>query len=287
MEKGKTIEIVPHGFVRYIDHMGSDEDIEEAARLSYGEGTRKKSQTRSLLRYLMKHWHTSPFEMAEVKFHLKLPIFIMRQLVRHRTANLNEYSARYSVLKDEFYTPIDEYIKPQSTTNKQGSGGDMPLTHKKAVVEALDVFHEEVNGLYHVLLGDDPEIESNFSGISRELARMVMPTSTYTECYWKIDLHNFFHFAQLRMDEHAQTEIRDLAYAMYEIVKELFPLAAEAFEDYRLNSKTLSRLDLIALKDVITNGALLGDEVHYGMSKREFNEFNAWILNLQNPEKAI
>ena len=175
------------GFVKLLDVMGDDEEVENSARISYGEGTRKVNQTRNLIRYLMRHKHTSPFEMCEVKFHLKLPIFIMRQLVRHRTANLNEYSGRYSVMSNEFYLPEGDYLAKQSTTNKQGR--EEPLQNKGSLQYEFNRIYDNATIAYNVLLEED---------LSRELARAVLPVANYTECIWKIDLHNFFHFVKLQ-----------------------------------------------------------------------------------------
>jgi thymidylate synthase (FAD) len=263
-----------HGFVGLIETMGSDEAICQAARVSYGTGTKSVSDDRNLIRYLKRHKHTSPFEMAEVKLHLKMPIFVMRQWVRHRTANLNEYSARYSELSNEFYVPAPDYIAPQSTTNNQGRGGE--LSHNDKMI-AADIMKNSIEASYHdyeVLLGklEEDRFSDDFDGISRELARIPVPVANYTECYWKIDLHNLFHFLALRMDSHAQREIRDYADAVYALVKECFPLSCEAFEDYQFHAKTLSRMDLLAIVDMLS-GTFVADAKHYGMSKREYTEF--------------
>ena len=257
-----------HGFVGLIETMGSDAAISQAARVSYGTGTKSVSDDRNLIRYLKRLKHTSPFEMAEVKLHIKLPIFIMRQWIRHRTANVNEYSARYSELSNEFYVPSLEYIAPQSTTNNQGRSGEMSDSLKKsASILMRDSLEKSFND-YEILLND---ISDDGFGVSRELSRIVVPVANYTECYWKIDLHNLFHFLALRMDSHAQQEIQDYATAVYELVKVHFPLSCEAFEDYQLHSKTLSRMDLLAIKDML-NGTFVADPKYYGMSKREYTE---------------
>jgi thymidylate synthase (FAD) len=263
-----------HGFVGILETMGSDESIANAARVSYGTGTRSVSDDRNLLRYLMRHKHTSPFEMAEVKFHLKVPIFVMRQLVRHRTANLNEYSGRYSEMSDEFYLPEEDYLQPQSTTNKQGRAGEISEQDKIVLRAIIEDTQKETYNQYKILLGEEEKelFADDFAGLTRELARAVLPVSNYTECYWKIDLHNFFHFCRLRLDAHAQREIRDFAQAMYDFAKPYFPLSMEAFEDYVLNSRTLSRMDIMALTDML-GGEFVADAAHYGMSKREYTEF--------------
>jgi len=260
------------GFVKLLDVMGDDEEVENSARISYGEGTRKVNQTRNLIRYLMRHKHTSPFEMCEVKFHLKLPIFIMRQLVRHRTANLNEYSGRYSVMSDEFYLPEGDYLAKQSTTNSQGRGE--VLNQQGLLQFEFNRIYDGASMAYQVLLEHD---------LSREVARAVLPVANYTECIWKIDLHNFFHFVKLRSDSHAQREIRDYADAMYELVKPNFPLCCEAFEDYIQGATTFSKQEMGVIKELLeyadTKAALAGMSVKGAgvleskLGKRESKEF--------------
>ncbi len=247
------------GFVKLLDVMGDDEEVENSARISYGEGTRKVNQTRNLIRYLMRHKHTSPFEMCEVKFHLKLPIFIMRQLVRHRTANLNEYSGRYSVMSDEFYLPEGDYLAKQSTTNSQGRGE--VLEQQGLLQFEFNRIYDGASMAYQVLLEHD---------LSREVARAVLPVANYTECIWKIDLHNFFHFVKLRSDSHAQREIRDYADAMYELVKPNFPLCCEAFEDYVQGATTFSKQEMEIIKEKLDGSWTMSD---YNLSERESKEF--------------
>ncbi len=247
------------GFVKLLDVMGNDEEVENSARISYGEGTRKVNQTRNLIRYLMRHKHTSPFEMCEVKFHLKLPIFVMRQLVRHRTANLNEYSGRYSVMSNEFYLPEGDYLAKQSTTNSQGRGE--VLEQQGLLQFEFNRIYDGASIAYQVLLEED---------LSREVARAVLPVANYTECIWKIDLHNFFHFVKLRSDDHAQREIRDYADAMYELVKPNFPICCEAFEDYMRDAVTFSRKEMEVIKDNLNGSWTMND---YGLSERESTEF--------------
>ncbi len=273
-----------HGFVGLLDTMGSDEEIAQAARVSYGgntDVTRTTVETRNLLRYMMRQKHTSPFEMAEVKFHLKLPIMVMRQLIRHRTANVNEYSGRYSEMSDEFYVPDFDYMEAQSTTNKQGRAGTIAEEDKKVIKDLIEECNDTCYANYQELLNEEVTVPSmtrseifsdDFPGLSRELARGVLPVSNYTECYWKIDLHNFFHFCRLRLDAHAQREIRDFAQAMYDFAKPYFPLSMEAFEDYVLYSRTLSRMDILAIRDML-NGEFVSDPAYYGMGKREYTEF--------------
>jgi thymidylate synthase (FAD) len=263
------------GFVGLVEIMGSDQSIEQSARVSYGNATRQVSDTRNLIRYLMKHKHTSPFEQAEVRFHIKLPIFVMRQLVRHRTANLNEYSMRYSEASDEFYLPEENRLAKQSSDNKQGSSEELvnnPPEMKWGITKMISSTIKEYQGLL-------------YNKLSRELARIVLPTAMYTECYWKMDLHNFFHFLKLRMDVHAQKEIRDFAQAMYELAKPHFPLSFEAFEDYSLNARNFSAQEIEVLKEMIeslrlTEGEKVWDEptcfdklAEKKMSKREIKEF--------------
>ena len=252
------------GFVKLLDVMGDDEEVENSARISYGEGTRKVNQTRNLIRYLMRHKHTSPFEMCEVKFHLKLPIFIMRQLVRHRTANLNEYSGRYSVMSNEFYLPEGDYLAKQSTTNNQGRG---EVLEKQGLLQfEFNRIYDGASMAYQVLLEED---------LSRELARAVLPVANYTECIWKIDLHNFFHFVKLRSDSHAQREIRDYADAMYELVKPNFPICCEAFEDYIQGATTFSKQEMHMIKEVLEGADAKAalTRVCYPLGKRETKEF--------------
>jgi thymidylate synthase (FAD) len=238
--------------VRLVAHMGSDEAIVEAARVSYAGGTKAVSDTRGLIRYLMRHRHTTPFEMVEFKFHLKLPIFVARQWMRHRTASVNEVSARYSILPDEFFLP--DHLRTQSATNKQGSeeemeGDELLLLKQKASCDMA--FHVYEDLLKH--------------GCSRELARTHLPLSTYTEFFWKINLHNLFHFLKLRMDSHAQPEIQCAAKQVYELIKPVVPLACEAFQDFVLDSVTLSGPEIRALKD--------GSRVVQGVGEnREFQE---------------
>ena len=290
--KVKEQKLHEHGFVRFIDIMGDDNSIADAARVSYGEGTRSVSDNRNLIRYLVRNKHTSPLEMVEVKFHLKLPIFIMRQLVRHRTASLNEYSGRYSIMTDECYEPSDDYLQPQSQSNKQGRDGELSdnwkLSYKQKIYEAIN----KANVAYKFLIGNN----TPHGGLSRELARTVLPVSNYTECYWKIDLHNFFHFCRLRMDDHAQQEIRDYAKVMYEMVKPEIPIAAEAFEDYSLYSVSLSRMERNVIQYVFetfpeiqqTSGftqsmksymerVKKSEDIDFGMTAREWKELKEKI----------
>ena len=244
--------------------MGSDNAIVQAARVSYGEGTKNVRNDRALIRYLMRHRHTSPFEMCDLKFHIKLPIFVMRQLVRHRTASINEYSGRYSVMSDDFYVPEFEYLKPQSQTNKQGRDGAFSDTILSYITKIITDVTETARDKYKVLIGRD---------LTRELSRIILPVSNYTECYWKINLHNLFHFLKLRLDEHAQKEITDFADVIWSFTRSRFPIASEAFDDYIRGSITLSRMDVTALKDLLQD-KFVNEASHYGMSKRELSDFN-------------
>lgn len=261
----KEFKVLNHGFIRLVDYMGGDESIVQAARVSYGKGTKSVSEDRTLIRYLMRHQHTTPFEMVEFKFHIKLPIFVARQWIRHRTANVNEYSGRYSIMPEEFYVPDESSIKYQSQANKQGRDEEeVPAEVRKRVLEILI---EEQKSAFN---GYQEMLDYN---IARELARINLPLSLYTQWYWKIDLHNLFHFLKLRMDKHAQFEIRVYAEKMAEIVKAVVPIAYEAFEDYVLNSITFSKQELLILKKYLPN-KIEEDEVEkFGFSKYEKAEF--------------
>ena len=251
-----AIPCLDHGFIRLVDNMGGDDAIVQAARVSYGKGTRKVSQDRGLIRYLLRHRHTTPFEMVEFKFHCKMPIFVARQWVRHRTANINEYSLRYSEARDEFYIPDEKHILFQSKLNKQGRSGEVSADLKKKV---QDYFREISDRSYAVYS------ELNEAGIARELARAVLPVNIYTEWYWKNDLHNILHFLSLRMDPHAQYEIRIYAEAMAKIVKQIAPFAYEAFQDYVVGGMRFSSIEQARLTEQLPDGVindLLGDTIY-------------------------
>ncbi len=222
------------GFVRLVDSMGGDDAIVQAARVSYGKGTAKVSQDRGLIRYLMRHRHTTPFEMVEFKFHCKMPIFVARQWVRHRTANINEYSLRYSEARDEFYTPDPEHIEFQSALNKQGRMGEVPEELKQKVQDYFKEISERSFAMY---------AELNEAGVARELARAILPVNLYTEWYWKNDLHNLLHFVGLRSDSHAQYEIRVFSDAMAESIKKVAPFAWEAYQDYVVSGLRFSQIE--------------------------------------------
>ena len=283
----KYVPLLNHGFVGLIDSMGNDSSIVQAARVSYGDGTKKVSEDRGLIRYLLRNLHTTPIEMVEFKFHCKMPIFVARQWIRHRTASVNEYSGRYSVMVDEFYVPELENILPQSTTNKQGRGGEMSLEQKQKIQLAIRESNHNCYDRYQQLLNEDQMNDLGEEGLAREMARGVLNVNNYTEWYWKIDLHNLFHFLGLRMDSHAQYEIRVFANAMYDAIKPIVPFAAEAFEDYRLNSARMSGMEMELLRymaaghswDVVKatygEGTEKGVTKHFGLSAREMTEFKA------------
>ena len=264
---GKRIDCLDKGFVRLIDVMGDDAAIVQAARVSYGSGTKKVLEDRGLIRYLLRHAHTTPFEMVEFKFHVKLPIFVARQWIRHRTANVNEYSGRYSEMKDEFYTPNPNDIRPQSVLNKQGRSEEtLPDGMAEQAANAFKAGQDEAYAQYQEFLEQ---------GIAREIARINLPVSNYTEWYWKIDLHNLFHFLRLRIDSHAQYEIRVFAEAIAELVKPFVPHAWEAFEDYVLNAHRMTAPELKVMKHLLGSMEFPSDETlaELGLKGREAVEF--------------
>ncbi|MCH1559916.1 MAG: FAD-dependent thymidylate synthase [Alphaproteobacteria bacterium] len=239
----KSFKALDHGFVRVIDYMGNDSSIVQAARVSYGKGTKQLNQDKNLINYLLSHRHSTPFEMNEIKFHVKLPIFVARQWIRHRTANVNEYSARYSILDNEFYIPNSKELKPQSKTNNQGRSGDLDENEKKMYMRVLRENSQDSFQKYNFLLNqndDEAKPDLDRQGLTRELSRIVLPLNSYTQWYWKIDLHNFMHFLALRFDEHAQYEIRVYAEIMMNLMKKWVPLTYEAFLKNRLDSLVLS-----------------------------------------------
>ncbi|MBQ7673840.1 MAG: FAD-dependent thymidylate synthase [Alphaproteobacteria bacterium] len=266
----KKFPMLDHGFIRVIDYMGTDASIVQAARVSYGVGTKKKQEDRGLINYLMRHGHTTPFEMCEIKLHIKLPIFVMRHWIRHRTANVNEYSARYSVLSNEFYIPELDQIARQSEINKQGKS-DIAMDQVKAR-EIINIIKEVSSDAYekyaHML---------NDMSLARELARTILPVSVYTEVYWKIDLHNLLHFLKLRADSHAQYEIRCYANKILDIVKAWVPFTYDAFVNYRQNAVSVSK-KCIELNKRMLKGEKISQE-NSGLSKGEWMEFvNAFEL---------
>ena len=269
----KPLPVLDHGFVRIIDYMGDDAAIVQAARVSYGKGTTKVSDDAGLLNYLLRHRHSTPFEMCEIKYHIKLPIFIARQWIRHRTANVNEYSARYSVLDREFYIPDQVNLATQSKSNRQGRGEVLEGKEAAAVLDLLRDDAENNYNHYVEMLNEDESghiIDETRDGLSRELARMNLTLNTYTQWYWKIDLHNLLHFLSLRADEHAQYEIRVYAEAIMETVKRWCPITYDAFIDHRINSVTLSGKAIQVIKKMIDGVSI--DQEDSGLSKREWRE---------------
>jgi thymidylate synthase (FAD) len=238
--------ILDHGMIRLVDYMGDDAAICQAARTSYGKGTKSVSQDEGLIRYLMRHWHTTPFEMAEIKLHVKMPIFVARQWIRHRTASVNEYSARYSILDREFYIPSPEQLAAQSAVNNQGRGAVLEGPEAARVLEILKADATRAYDNYEAMISTEGQ-----QGLARELARMNLPTSIYTQMFWKTSLHNLFRFLELRADSHAQYEIRVYAEQIGRITKDWVPMAYRAFEDYRLEGAQLSKMELELLRDML------------------------------------
>ncbi len=299
-----AIPVLDHGFVRVVDYMGSDEAVVQAARVSYGSGTKQVSNDRGLIRYLMRHRHTTPFEMCEIKFHVKLPIFVARQWIRHRTANVNEYSARYSRMDREFYVPDADYLSGliagkkaderqlklfggeeaaaptatglQSTTNKQGRETGLDVEEVGDAIGKIDRISKQAYGTYTTLLNEDErgrKKDENRTGLARELARMVLPVNVYTQWYWKIDLHNLLHFISLRADAHAQYEIRAYADVLADVTKKWMPLTFEAFEDYVQGAANLSRGALDVVRRLLAREEVTQE--NSGLTKREWLELKA------------
>jgi thymidylate synthase (FAD) len=266
----EAVPVLDHGFVRVVDYMGDDAAIVQAARVSYGRGTRAARDDRGLIRYLMRHRHSTPFEMCEIKLHVKLPIFVARQWIRHRTANVNEYSARYSILDREFYAPAAEHLAAQSESNRQGRGR---VLEGEAAERALRLLRQEAERCFDAYDRLLDEGEPGDGGLARELARMALPLSTYTQWYWKTDLHNLLHFLALRADPHAQYEIRAYAEALAELTRAWVPHAWEAFEDYRVGGASFSRTGLACLKRMLAGEAVTQETS--GMSPGEWREFRA------------
>ena len=261
-----AIPVLDHGFIRVVDYMGDDTAICQAARVSYGKGTKSVQNDEGLIRYLMRHWHSTPFEMCEVKLHVKLPVFVARQWIRHRTANVNEYSARYSILDREFYIPAPEHIAAQSVVNSQGRGEALTGAEAARVLDILKTDSERSYDNYQAMISDDGQ-----RGLARELARMNLPANIYTQWYWKVDLHNLLHFLRLRADAHAQYEIRVYADAICSVVADWVPFAYAAFEDYRLGGATLSETALECVRRMLKGEAVTQETS--GMSKGEWREF--------------
>ena len=274
----QPLPVLDRGFERLIDYMGDDGAIVQAARVSYGRGTKKVSDDRGLINYLMRMRHTSPFEMCELKLHVKLPIFVARQWIRHRTANVNEYSARYSVLEDEFYVPAAEHVASQAASNRQGRDQVLDPAQAAAVQDTVRANAARAYAEYLALLNQDAAgrpIEPEREGLARELARIVLPLNTYTEWYWKTDLHNLLHFIALRADPHAQYEIRAYAEVLLDVVRRWAPLTCAAFENYRLHGAELSGQALAVLRRM-----LAGEDVSHadsGLSAREWRELQGQL----------
>ena len=268
-----AIPVLDHGFVRVVDYMGDDSSIVQAARVSYGKGTKKVSTDEGLIKYLMRHWHSTPFEMCEIKYHVKLPIFIARQWIRHRTANVNEYSARYSILDKEFYVPDREHLSAQSTINRQGRG---ELITGKQADEVLQILKDDATRAYsnyEMMLNeryDGSVVDENEPGLARELARMNLTLNTYTQWYWKTDLLNLMNFLRLRADTHAQYEIRAYADAMLSTLKSWVPITYDAFLDYRVGGTEVSSKGKLIIQKLIKGEKI--DTESSGLSKREWNE---------------
>ncbi|MFP4360008.1 MAG: FAD-dependent thymidylate synthase [Alphaproteobacteria bacterium] len=265
--------VLDHGFVRVVDYMGDDAAVVQAARVSYGSGTKSVRSDAGLIRYLMRHRHSTPFEMCEIKLHVKLPIFVARQWIRHRTANVNEYSARYSILDREFYVPPVDAVAEQSASNRQGRGEALAPDAAQAARARMRDAAQDAFDLYDHLLGGEA---ADVPTVARELARAVLPLSTYTQWYWKIDLHNLLHFVALRADPHAQAEIRAYAAVLLDLVERWVPVTAAAFRDYRLEGASLSRGQLEVIRRRLRGETVSAEEV--GLSAREWREL-ATILD--------
>ena len=266
----KAQPVLDHGFVRVVDYMGDDAAICQAARVSYGKGTKSVQNDVGLIRYLMRHWHSTPFEMCEIKLHVKLPVFVARQWIRHRTANVNEYSARYSILDREFYIPEADSLAAQSAVNNQGRGRVLQGAEAARVLNILKTDSDRAYDNYEAMISDEGQ-----DGLARELARMNLPANIYTQWYWKVDLHNLFHFLRLRADAHAQYEIRVYANVICDMVRDWVPAAYGAFEDYRLGGAVLSSKSLDCVRRMLA-GEKVTQETS-GMSKGEWREFEGVI----------
>jgi thymidylate synthase (FAD) len=269
----QAFPVLDHGFVRVIDYMGDDAAIVQAARVSYGRGTRRVQEDAGLIRYLMRHRHTTPFEMCEIKFHVKLPIFVARQWIRHRTASVNEYSARYSILDKEFYIPSPDHLAAQSLVNRQGRGDILDGDEAAEVLDLLRTDAERCYAHYAKMLNEGQDADPSRQGLARELARMNLTLNTYTQWYWKTNLHNLFHFLSLRADAHAQHEIRVYADTMLTMTEAWVPVATAAFRDYRLGAVTLSAQMVTVMRRMLA-GETVTQETS-GLNRREWLEFAA------------
>ena len=267
----KEIPVLDKGFVRLVDYMGGDDRIVQSARVSYGAGTKTYRQDRGLIHYLLRNWHTSPFEQVQLTFHTKMPIFVARQWVRHRTARLNEISGRYSVMKDEFYLPEPDQVRYQSESNKQARSDEaLPIDQAMEIIRLMDEEQRAVYSNYQTMIE---------KGVARELARSNLPLSLYTEWYWQCDLHNLFHFIELRADAHAQYEIRVFAEALGVCAKAVAPLAYEAFEEHRMGSVEFSKAECEALSQMLAGGA-------HTLEGRAAATFDAKVAKLRSAKAA-
>jgi thymidylate synthase (FAD) len=272
----EPLPVLDHGFVRVVDYMGDDAAVVQAARVSYGRGTRRLNEDRGLINYLMRHRHTTPFEMCEIKFHVKLPIFVARQWIRHRTANVNEYSARYSILDNEFYLPPPEQLAEQATSNRQGRGHTLKPAAARQVLDRLRREAERAYAGYQDLLnegGSGAELDPTRPSLARELARINLSLGFYTQWYWKTDLHNMMHFLSLRADPHAQYEIRAYAETMLGVLARWVPMSHAAFLEYRMNAATISATGLTVIRRLLAGEAVAQQDS--GISPREWRELMA------------
>jgi thymidylate synthase (FAD) len=279
----EPLPVLDHGFIRVVDYMGDDAAIVQAARVSYGAGTKRARDDSGLINYLMRHWHTSPFEMCEIKLHVKLPIFVARQWIRHRTANVNEYSARYSILDREFYVPDAAHLAGQSAANRQGRADLLEGDEAKRVFEILKGDAQSAYDHYEEMLNENSEgevLDEGKAGLARELARMNLPVSFYTQWYWKTDLHNLMHFIRLRADGHAQYEIRAYADVLYDLLRRWVPITAEAFDNHRAGAANLSKNGLAAVRALLAGKNV--EPADFGLSKREWRELRE-LLELDQP----
>ena len=281
----EAMPVLDHGFIRVVDYMGDDTSIVQSARVSYGKGTKKVSTDSGLIKYLMRHRHSTPFEMCEIKYHVKLPIFIARQWIRHRTANVNEYSARYSILDKEFYLPSSEHLAAQSKSNRQGRGDLIEGDQAKKILDLLKNDAERTYNNYEMMLNerfDGSTIDENKKGLARELARMKLTLNTYTQWYWKTDLLNLLNFLSLRADSHAQYEIRAYADIMLDTVKKWVPIAYEAFMDYRVGGIEVSAKSKLVIQKLVK-----GEKCDYENSKLSKREWNELMESFGFTEKMI
>jgi thymidylate synthase (FAD) len=264
----QEFKVLNKGFVRVVDYMGNDSSIVQAARVSYGKGTKTTQDDVALIRYLLKHKHTTPFEMCEIKLHIKAPIFIARQWLRHRTASVNEYSARYSIIEEEYYVPETENIRKQSSSNKQGRGESLSAEESQEIQNKMDQATQNCFTLYNEFIKVD---DNNNELVAKELARSILPVNIYTQFYWKIDLHNLMHFLRLRCDSHAQYEIREYANIILDVLKLWLPSTHQAFLDYHINATNFSAQEMAMLHAMLLEVEMV-DKIE-GLSIREYNEF--------------